>query len=120
MFPDRVTHFLWASMILASCLARSRRMQESYAVVSAAAQFASACGLRLIHGSGWAVEDDCCLDDSLLPSPKDEIEALDRIGLAHSVYITDQSVSTLAGAPATFPYNNWPSAQTQQAHPLKV
>ncbi|KAF8312235.1 hypothetical protein DL93DRAFT_1326573 [Clavulina sp. PMI_390] len=101
MHADRITHFLWASMVLGNCLARSRRMEEWYAVVSAAAQFASACGLGLPYCTDEAAQN---VGETLLPRPHDEIEALDRIGLAHSIYITDQSMRTLTEFSSHFPF----------------
>ncbi|KAF8312238.1 hypothetical protein DL93DRAFT_1327861 [Clavulina sp. PMI_390] len=121
MFADRIMHFLWASMLLGNCLARSRRMQEWYTVVSSAAQFASACGLRLTHTpDGVPKPDDACRDEALLPPPKDEAEAIDRIRLAHSIYITDQSMTTLTALPQTFSWDMWPGNTTQRPPRSKV
>ncbi|KAF8301045.1 hypothetical protein DL93DRAFT_2090880 [Clavulina sp. PMI_390] len=105
MDADRISHFLWASVVLACNLGRRRRYDETYAVVSSAALLVSALG-RSGLGSP--------LGESLLPPPKDEIEAIDGIRLAYSLYITDQTL-VLAGYPATFHYNDrWASSPGQR------
>ncbi|KAF8317626.1 hypothetical protein DL93DRAFT_2226192 [Clavulina sp. PMI_390] len=96
MFADRLPHFLWGSMILASYMVgRARRLEEAFAIVSSAARFASACGLTRnpIADPGY---------DYLLPPPRDKAEADDRARLARSIYLTDQILSTLSGFHPTF------------------
>ncbi|KAF8317643.1 hypothetical protein DL93DRAFT_513808 [Clavulina sp. PMI_390] len=99
MFADRLPHFLWASMILASyMIGRMRRLEEAFAIVSSAARLASACGLtRNPHTSRE--------DDYLLPPAKDDAEAEDRIRLARGIYLTDQILATVSRFYPTFPYN---------------
>ncbi|KAF8312619.1 hypothetical protein DL93DRAFT_1292897 [Clavulina sp. PMI_390] len=96
MFADRITQFLWASVLLACYFGRRRRMEESFAVISAAARLALACGLGQPPG-----ED--ALGENLLPPPKNEAEAVDRIRLARSIYIADQSITLVSTYPMTFP-----------------
>ncbi|KAF8305886.1 hypothetical protein DL93DRAFT_2232859 [Clavulina sp. PMI_390] len=102
MFVDRITHFLWSSVILGAYFARTRRMEECIAVGSAAAQLASACHLRLIHNAPYTPATE-----SLLPPPKHEMEVLDRNCLSYSIYIIDQSLAMLFAVPATFPCDDW-------------
>ncbi|KAF8317644.1 hypothetical protein DL93DRAFT_515399 [Clavulina sp. PMI_390] len=99
MFADRLTHFLWASMILTCCMvARMRRLEEAFAIVSSAARLATACGLTR-NGT-----TDVQHNYLLLPS-KDEFEADDRLRLARSIYLTDQVLATLSGFSPTFRYD---------------
>jgi hypothetical protein len=111
-FADRLAHFLWASIIFGSYLARVHRLQESYAVISSASRFALACGL---DGSDLdefdSNNDDPGRSDGtgtcrwLLPPPKDYTEALERIRIAHSIYLTDRSLAMLSGYPSAFVFN---------------
>ncbi|KAF8310886.1 hypothetical protein DL93DRAFT_1566699 [Clavulina sp. PMI_390] len=98
--PEHITHFLWASTLFACYLARARRVEESFAVITPASHLAMACGLLCTHNpeseSGYAP------NQFLLPPPVTEVEALNRIWLAHSVFITDQSLGVLTGCPGTF------------------
>lgn len=106
-FADRLTHFLWASIILGSYLARVHRLRESYVVISSASRFALACGL---DGSNdeTAGETEPDTGQWLLPPPKDYTEAIERIRLAHSIYLTDRSLAMLSGYPSAFVFNeNW-------------
>ncbi|KAF8306482.1 hypothetical protein DL93DRAFT_215934 [Clavulina sp. PMI_390] len=100
MLADRIPHFLWASVILGCFLGRARRLEEAFAVISAAARFASACGL--IRGFGIEKENEEKSSRFLLPPPKDLAEAVDRLRLAHSIYLVDQGVAALTTLPTTF------------------
>ncbi|KAF8317645.1 hypothetical protein DL93DRAFT_515639 [Clavulina sp. PMI_390] len=109
MFADRLTHFLWASMILASDLvARKRRLEEGFAIISSAARLAYACGLA----RNPATEAN---HDYLLPPPKDKAEAEERSRLTRSIYLTDQVLATVSGFRPTFAYD----AQNQQVNAKK-
>ncbi|KAF8306833.1 hypothetical protein DL93DRAFT_164948 [Clavulina sp. PMI_390] len=98
--PEHITQFLWASVILASYFTRGRRIKESYAIISPAGHLAMACGLLSCHDSD--IEPDYRQDQFLLPMPATEAEALERLWLAHSVFITDWSLNILTGCPGTF------------------
>ncbi|KAF8306832.1 hypothetical protein DL93DRAFT_2171975 [Clavulina sp. PMI_390] len=98
---EHMTQFLWASVILASYFTRVRRVQESYAIISPASHLVAACGLLSTHDPG--LEHGYRADQFLLPAPKTEVEALERIWLAQSVFITDRSLHMLIGYPGTFP-----------------
>lgn len=107
-FADRLTHFLWASIILGSYLARVHRLRESYAVISSASRFALACGLDGSNDETAADNTDPDTGQYLLPPPKDYTEAIERIRLAHSIYLTDRSLAMLSGYPSAFVFNeNW-------------
>ncbi|KAF8317630.1 hypothetical protein DL93DRAFT_2165489 [Clavulina sp. PMI_390] len=95
---DRLPHFLWASMILGSYLGRMRRVEEGFVVISSAARLASACGLTRDPAANIEY-------DYLLSPPKDGLEIAERVRLAHSIYITDQVLSTLSGLRATYAYD---------------
>lgn len=117
-YADRLTHFLWASIILGSYFARVRRLQESYAVISSAARFALACGLDGsepgpldVNSPGSPQSSSSYFSDGsdnnrfLLGPPKDHAEALERVRLAHSIYLTDRSLAMLSGYPSAFVFN---------------
>ncbi|KAF8317642.1 hypothetical protein DL93DRAFT_2076728 [Clavulina sp. PMI_390] len=98
MFADRLSHFLWASIILVALLVgRMRRLEEGFAIVSSAARLASACGLT----RSLATDTQ---QDYLLPSARDDAEADDRIRLARSIYITDQMLASVSTFCPSFPY----------------
>lgn len=110
-FADRLTHFLWASIVLGSYLARVHRLQESYAIISSASRFALACGLdgsgldELDYSSDGLAGGSDGTDKWLLRPPKDYTEVLERIRLAHSIYLTDRSLAMLSGFPSAFVFN---------------
>ncbi|KAF8310884.1 hypothetical protein DL93DRAFT_1566845 [Clavulina sp. PMI_390] len=95
-----ITQFLWASVLFASYLARAQRVGESYAIISPASQLVTACGLGSTHNP--EVDRGYRPDQFLLPPPATEAEAIERIWLAQSVFITDRSLSVLAGCAGTF------------------
>ncbi|KAF8309901.1 hypothetical protein DL93DRAFT_1689307 [Clavulina sp. PMI_390] len=97
---DRITHFLWATTLLASYFMRARRIKESFLAITSASQFATACGLLSTHNEG--VEASYQPDEFLLPPPVTEAEALSRLWLAHSIHITDQSLNALTALPWSF------------------
>ncbi|KAF8293676.1 hypothetical protein DL93DRAFT_859284 [Clavulina sp. PMI_390] len=113
-FADRTRHFLeralmlvnqrhimdylWASCLLATYFARERRLEESYTIIAPASYFAIACGLVCTHNPEY--EDHYDPHDYLLPAPVTETEVLLRLWLAHSVFTTDQMLSTLTGLPS--------------------
>ena len=100
---DRLTHFLWANVVLGNFLTNCGRLEESYAVVSAAARFALACGLDAIITTTtskqyyWSVPDR-----PLLPPPANEAEAEDRRRLSHAIYMTDRTLAMLSGFPSVY------------------
>ncbi|KAF8312623.1 hypothetical protein DL93DRAFT_1293109 [Clavulina sp. PMI_390] len=113
MFADRITHFLWASILLSAYFGRSRRLEEAFVVISPAARLASACGLdRLFDANGTNEETGLYL----LPPPRNVGEMVDRLRLAHSIYITDQTLYILSGYPTTFKYDGrWGSPQEKNS-----
>ncbi|KAF8305126.1 hypothetical protein DL93DRAFT_2089763 [Clavulina sp. PMI_390] len=96
MYADRIPHFLWASMILGCYLAKTRRVEEAYVVISGAARFASGWGL--VHDSVAGTDPS----ENLMPPPTTARERTDRFHLARSIYICDQSLAVLTGCPMTF------------------
>ncbi|KAF8306986.1 hypothetical protein DL93DRAFT_2159673 [Clavulina sp. PMI_390] len=93
--PAHFAQYLWASALLASYFTRSRRLEESFAVMAAVSPLAKACGIfttpdaETIYNPG----------DFLLPPPTTEAEALNTIWLAHSLLMVDRSLSAIAGFP---------------------
>ncbi|KAF8309037.1 hypothetical protein DL93DRAFT_2231218 [Clavulina sp. PMI_390] len=114
MFADRITHFMWASIVLSVFFARERRLIESIATASATTRFAFACGLNL-PGNPVIEHDDSNTREGLLPLPKDQTEADDRVRLAHSIYLGVQAYPQLCGYPPTFPYEDWWSPDSREA-----
>ncbi|KAF8311313.1 hypothetical protein DL93DRAFT_2169184 [Clavulina sp. PMI_390] len=96
---QHITHFLWASSLLASYLARARRIKESYAVSTTAYCISRACGfLATLCLPGQAEYGE---ESYLIPPPTTEAEALDRLWLMHSLFLLDRTVHTLAGLPTS-------------------
>ncbi|KAF8304933.1 hypothetical protein DL93DRAFT_411647 [Clavulina sp. PMI_390] len=105
MFADRISHFLWANLILGCYFLRVRRLEECFAVISTASRFAIACGLVLPLDPRTNATNDFGATGFLLSEPKNETEAVDRIRLAQSIYLMDQTTPVLGGAPPSFPYD---------------
>ncbi|KAF8323961.1 hypothetical protein DL93DRAFT_60450 [Clavulina sp. PMI_390] len=103
MHVDRITHFLWASVVLACYFGGRRRVIESFVVVSSAARLAATCGLD--YNPNMDGEDECLPSSYLLPPPRHTTEAADRIRLAHSIYLCDLSLVTLYSYPGTLKGN---------------
>lgn len=110
---DRLTHFLWASVILSTCQICIGRLNEAFGGVSSAAGIATACGLDLVWSTsseyspaGDAVSPerrDRDLESSCLLSRaihQDEIE--DRKSLACAVFMVDRTLSLTWGFPTSF------------------
>ncbi|KAF8308635.1 hypothetical protein DL93DRAFT_1868254 [Clavulina sp. PMI_390] len=97
---EHMTQYLRASTLMASYLLRARRLEETYMIITPTCYLAAACGLLCSHNP--EVEDNYQPDRLLLPPPATEDEALDRIWLAHSIFITDHSLSVLTGIPGSF------------------
>ncbi|KAF8304934.1 hypothetical protein DL93DRAFT_412130 [Clavulina sp. PMI_390] len=113
MFADRITHFLWASVILGCYFARERRLQECFVVAGSAIRFAFACGLCSQDNNAGKPNEP---DDTryLLAPPKDEAEAINRIQLANALYLMDQTAPLVGGCPPSFPYDpRWASNPTE-------
>ncbi|KAF8308310.1 hypothetical protein DL93DRAFT_2231689 [Clavulina sp. PMI_390] len=103
-FADRLPHFLWASIVLSCYLVRMRRLTEGFVVISGAAHLASACGLGSeLVGREESVQP---YHDTLLRPPKDDLEVLDRIQLARSIYLTDQGQTEVSRFRRTFAYGS--------------
>ncbi|KAF8304862.1 hypothetical protein DL93DRAFT_2090045, partial [Clavulina sp. PMI_390] len=100
MYADRIPHFLWANLILGCYLARKRRLEECFSVISAATHLARACGLSIPSEM-----DEYDPAQYLLSPPEDEAMAMDRIQLAHSFYLMNQLLPVLGGPPPSFPYD---------------
>ncbi|KAF8309907.1 hypothetical protein DL93DRAFT_2158106 [Clavulina sp. PMI_390] len=92
MLADRIPHFLWASILLGYYFGKARRLEESFAVVSAASRLAVACGFCT---SG---ENPPLGTVGLLSPPTNKAEAIDRFWLFHAIYMGDQAL------PALFPF----------------
>ncbi|KAF8309040.1 hypothetical protein DL93DRAFT_1799909 [Clavulina sp. PMI_390] len=105
MHADRITQFLWASVIVAVFFGRERRIVEAMVTAGAAIRFALACGLGL-PGTSMSVNDGSSTSEYLLPPPKDKAEADDRTRLAHSIYVAIQAFPQVSGQPSTIPFED--------------
>ncbi|KAF8321293.1 hypothetical protein DL93DRAFT_1633564 [Clavulina sp. PMI_390] len=108
MLGDRISHFLWANVILTVFFAIERRMADSVATAGALAHFAVACGLTLPGNpaNGESGSTDPSASGYLLPPPKDKAEEDDRIRLAHAIYIGVQAFPQLWRVPPTYASEN--------------
>lgn len=95
---DRLTHFMWASVIMGSYLEMSCRLNESYVAISSVAQFALACGLDCTKLG----ESTRAAQYPILPPPATLDEATDHAHLAHAVYMVDRSLAVISGLPSVF------------------
>lgn len=93
---NRLTHFMWASVILGSYFEMTGRLTESYAVVSPCASFALAGGLDCVNGPSRAVQFP------ILPPAEDAAEEEDRTRLIQAIYLADRSLALISGFPSTF------------------
>lgn len=98
---DRLTHFMWASVILGAYYEMSHRTTESYATISSCATFALACGLDCV-APGYTSR---AANHPILPPATSLEEAKDRVNLAHAIYIVDRSLSMTSGFPSVFSYH---------------
>ncbi|KAF8309001.1 hypothetical protein DL93DRAFT_2086164 [Clavulina sp. PMI_390] len=102
MFSDRITDFLWASIVLGCFYGRERRLAECAAIVGSTTRFAIACGLDLPSNYMKGMHNSY-VPQQLLPPPKDEIDADDRLLLAHSIYVWSHALPFICGFyPALF------------------
>ncbi|KAF8312123.1 hypothetical protein DL93DRAFT_1347783 [Clavulina sp. PMI_390] len=98
---EHTLHFLWASTVLASYFARARRVQESFTVISAACAMSVACGLLSAHNP-QSERGHQPGDHFMLPPPASEAEALHRLWLGHSLFLTDWSLAALTALPPSY------------------
>ncbi|KAF8322027.1 hypothetical protein DL93DRAFT_2223639 [Clavulina sp. PMI_390] len=115
MYADRISHFLWASVLLGCYFTKERRLAECLAVVGSATRFAMACGLDLPSTPTSDGASPSSGSESLLPPPKNSDEAIDRTRLAYSIYIADQALPTMCGCPSTLPYDDrWATSTSEE------
>lgn len=95
---DRLTHFLWASLILGSFFSLEGRMNEAYVTVSSCVELAIACGLDIVHFR----HRTRLVQNPLLPPPADTAESIDRATLSRAIYILDRTLAMIHGTPSAF------------------
>lgn len=101
---DRLTHFLWASLILGSFFALEGRMNEAYVTVSSCVELAIACGLDVVYYR----HRTRLVQNPLLPPPADSGESIDRATLSRATYILDRTLAMIHGTPSAFSGANGP------------
>lgn len=99
---DRLTHFLWASVILGAFLVREYRLAEAYAVVSACARFAIACGLETCGSNNASTVASTSHSISLLDPPSNEEDEGERTRLANAIFMMDRLIAHLGYFPRVF------------------
>lgn len=99
---DRLTDFLWASVVLASYYAIDGRMVEGYTTISAAAAFALACGLDIVTyrrtSPAMLKQQRAVLLPEVEPDDLDEIN--NRARLSRGIYITSRTLAMVGGWPS--------------------
>ncbi|KAF8309023.1 hypothetical protein DL93DRAFT_2170662 [Clavulina sp. PMI_390] len=113
-FADRITDFLWASLILAVFYARERRLVECLTVAEGLVRLALACGLEF---PGHSVEEDNSAYPVkyLLPPPNDHSESDDRVRLTYSIYVGSQAYTLLCEYPPILSCDEvWPPPILQE------
>ncbi|KAF8323980.1 hypothetical protein DL93DRAFT_2162079 [Clavulina sp. PMI_390] len=100
MLAEQITHYLWASTILGCFLGRERRLAEAFVIAISAPRLASACGLD--HNPDMDQELDSGPSQFLLPPPRHEAEANDRIRLSYSIYLGDVTLAAWNASPGVF------------------
>lgn len=95
---ERLTHSLWATVILSSYYTNAGRIPEAYAMISGSAKFALACGLDGVTPLNRSSAPEFPL---LLP-PTSDAEARDRVCLSRAIYMTERSLSMLTGFPSVY------------------
>ncbi|KAF8312689.1 hypothetical protein DL93DRAFT_1298207 [Clavulina sp. PMI_390] len=106
MYCDRITHFLWASIILGCFFAQERRLEECFAVAGAATRFGFGCGLGLPYDPNTTRGDNPGSLAYILSPPEGVAETVDRIRLAHCLYLLDQTLPAIGNYTSSFPYND--------------
>lgn len=137
-YADRLTHFLWASVILASYYRQNARLLEASTTIATAVRFAMACGLPGLHR---IASEDASIP--LLPEPTTQDEYDDRvrqvmqgelhafpanlharlyrlIRLSHALYMADRCFTSCTGWPSSLPTINrlpfYSSMRDEAAH----
>lgn len=94
---DRLTHFLWAQIILGACFTCRGRSKEAYMAIASCSRLALACGLGVSTGVSAVTAAS-----PLLPPAIDEFEEVDRFNLSQSVYMVDRAMAMITGYPSVF------------------
>lgn len=94
---DRLTHFLWANVILGSCFIVEGRMNDAYVTVGSCVKFAIACGLHVVHYRNKSPP----ISTPLLSPPANYAERVERTQLSYAIYALDRTLSMVSGFPST-------------------
>ncbi|KAF8320003.1 hypothetical protein DL93DRAFT_1921133 [Clavulina sp. PMI_390] len=103
---DRLTHYLWAQIILGACFTCRGRSKEAYLAITGAARLALACGLGVVEdpmtGGRRSISVVENAEMPLLQPPRNKAEESDRWNLAQSVYMVDRAMAMITGFPSVF------------------
>ena len=91
---DRLVHFMWANVILASYYTRVGRVVEAHSTLSATVCFAVGAGLH-----SESVE----FQGTLILPPTDDVEELERVNLWCALTLCEASIGIGAGLPPSAP-----------------
>ena len=93
---DRLTHFLWGSLIVAGYYHMRYRLLEAHSMISASVMFAMGCGL---HQNPYGPQQG----PSVYLDPAHHIEGNDPAAIWYAMYQTDVSISCASGFPVSVP-----------------
>lgn len=100
-YVDRLVHYMWASVILASYYMRVGRVMEAHNTVSATVYLAVGAGL---HGSIRPDEQRQPREGGLLAlPPADAIDSLERVNLWYGLVLCETSIGLGTGFPSSVP-----------------
>lgn len=95
-YADRLIHFMWANVILASYYTRVGRVVEAHNTLSATVCFAVGAGLHSELAEGQT---------GLTLPPADDVERLERVNLWYALTLCEASIDIGAGLPPSAPVN---------------
>ena len=99
-FADRLIHFMWANVILASYFLRAGRVVEAHSTIGSTVRFAVGAGLHV----GEAMETMQTHDvNALSLPPADPIDGEERANLWWSLTMCEAAISLGAGLPSSAP-----------------
>lgn len=97
---DRLTHFMWASVILATYYRLANRLLEAFNTMSASINFAVGFGL---HRNYWIPEQDGSLKQDAIQN----IETDDPMYLWYAMFLRDLDISIIGGFPPSASEQVW-------------
>ncbi len=100
-YADRLVHFMWANVILASYYLRAGRVVEAHSTIGSTVRFAVGAGLHLGDTTMEVVQVQDT--NSLALPPADPIDGEERIHLWWALTMCEAAISLGAGLPSSAP-----------------